>query len=137
MKIAFKKAFIGFLSISPLLLGTIGLVGLMQTFITTKMIKSLFGYGNVTDTLMGTLAGGISVGQGIISYVIADELKTQGVSLFALSAFILSWVTLGVAQLPAEASMFGLKFTIIRNILSLLFTLLISYLTVVTLGLVG
>lgn len=137
MKIAFKKAFMGFLSMSPLLLGTIGLVGLMQTFITPAMIKLLFGYGSVTDTLMGTFAGGISVGQGIISYVIAEELKTQGVTLFALSAFILSWVTIGVAQLPAEASMLGLKFTIIRNILSLLFTLLISYLTVMTLGLLG
>lgn len=130
---AFKKALLGFLSMSPMLLGVIGLVGLMQIYITPDMIKSLFGYGDFTDILLATFAGAVSVGQGIISYVIAGELLEQGVSLFALSAFVLSWVTLGIVQLPAEASMFGLRFTIIRNTLALFITMLVSYFTVITL----
>jgi len=135
MNEAFKKALLGFFSMSPLLLGTIGLVGLMQVYVTPEMIKTLFGYDSFSDTLIATFVGGISVGQGIISYVIAGELQEQGVSLFALAAFILSWVTLGFVQLPAEAAMLGMRFTIIRNLLALFGTIAVSYLTVLTLGL--
>ena len=130
---AFKKAIIGFISLSPMLLAVIGLVGLMQIYITPEMIKTLFGYSDFTDTLIATFVGGISVGQGIISYVIAEELLAQGVSLFALSAFVLSWVTLGFIQLPAEASVLGVHFTLIRNALALISTLLVSYLSILTL----
>jgi len=132
---AIQKALLGFITMLPMLFGVIGLVGLMQTYITPDMIKSLFGYGDISDTLLATFAGAISVGQGIIAYVIAGELQEQGVSLFALSAFVLSWVTLGVAQLPAEASMFGLRFTLLRNLLALLGTICVAYLSVVILGL--
>lgn len=137
MKEAFKKALLGFFAMSPLLLGVIGLVGLIQVYITPEIIKSLFGHDNFSDTLIATLIGGISVGQSMISYLIAGELLDQGVSLFAATAFILSWVTLGVIQLPAEAAVFGLKFTILRNILALFGTITVSYLTVVTLGVLG
>jgi uncharacterized membrane protein YraQ (UPF0718 family) len=132
---AFKKALLGFLSMTPLLLGTVGLVGLMQAYITPDMLHYLFGHGDIVDTLLATIAGGLSVGQGVVSYVIAGELKDQGVSLFALSAFILSWVTLGVAQLPAEASVLGVRFTVLRNVITFFATLLVSYFTVVTLEL--
>lgn len=135
MNEAFKKALLGFLSMIPLLLGTIGLVGLMQVYVTPEMIKTLFGYNNFSDTLIATFVGGISVGQGIISYVIAGELQEQGVSTFALAAFVLSWVTLGFVQLPAEATMLGLRFSILRNLLALLSTIAVSYFTVLTLGL--
>lgn len=127
---ALQKALLGFITMLPMLFGVIGLVGLMQTYVTPDMIKSLFGYGNISDTLLATFAGAVSVGQGIIAYVIAGELQEQGVSLFALSAFVLSWVTLGLVQLPAEASMFGLRFTVLRNLLALFGTVFVSYLSV-------
>jgi len=62
------------------------------------------------------LAGAISMGQGMISYVLAEGLLEQGVSNYALSAFILAWITLGFVQIPAEASIFGLLFTIIMTL---------------------
>ena len=39
---------------------------------------------------------------------------------------------LGFVQLPAEASVFGVRFTFYRNILTLISTILVAYLTVVT-----
>ena len=74
------------------------------------------------------------MGQGMISYVVAEGLLEQGVSHYALSAFILTWITLGFVQLPAEASVFGLKFTFYRNVLTLLSTIIIAYATVLTVG---
>lgn len=134
LKKAFQKALISFVSIMPMLLAVLGLVGLMQTYVTPAQLSRFFGYGAVMDTLTGTIAGAISMGQGIISYVIAEGLMEQGVSLYAVSAFILAWVTLGFVQLPAEASVFGIRFTFYRNILTLISTILIAYATVFTIG---
>lgn len=134
-----KKAFINatksFISILPMIIAVTGLIGLFQVYVTAEMLSNLFGYSKFLDTLVGTLVGAISSGNGAISFVVAQGLQEQGVSLYALSAFILAWVTLGIIQLPAEASVFGVRFTVIRNILTLLSTILISYFTVITLGL--
>ncbi|HHD75871.1 MAG TPA: permease [Campylobacterales bacterium] len=118
----------------PMLLGVIGLIGMMQTYITPDMLSKLFGYGLLADIGTGTVMGAISSGNPAVSYIIADELLTQGVTLYAVSAFILSWVTLGIVQLPAEASVFGVRFTVYKNVLTLISTLLVAYFTVITLG---
>ena len=38
-----------------------------------------------------------------------------GVSLLAVTAFILTWVTVGVAMLPLEAKFLGKRFAVARN----------------------
>jgi len=118
---------------APLLLGVIGLVGLFQVLVTPKMLASLFQGNSLLDTLIGTLTGSIAAGNPIVSYLIGGELLGQGISLYAVSAFILSWVTLGFIQLPAEVEVFGGHFTLYRNILSFIFTMLIAVLTTLTL----
>ena len=122
--------------VMPMLIAIIGLVGLFETIITPQMLHSLFSGSALKDTLIGTLAGGVSVGQPFLSYIIGGELLQEGVSLYAVTAFILSFVTLGVIQLPLEFSLFGARFTIMRNLLSLLFALLISWVTVAIYGLI-
>lgn len=132
-KEAFTKALRSLLTLMPMLLAVIGLVGLFQTFVTPQMLRTLFGVSPLIDTLLGTVIGGISIGQPVISYIIGGELLQEGVSLFAVSAFILAWVTLGILQLPLEASLFGRRFTVIRNLLSFLFAMLIGFATALTL----
>ncbi len=133
-----KKAFINsvrnFISTLPMIIAITGLIGLFQTYITPSMLSNLFGFSDISDTLIGTFTGAISSGNGAVSYVVAQGLQDQGVSFYALSAFILAWVTLGFVQIPAEASIFGIRFTIIRNILALISTIVISYLAVITTG---
>ncbi len=127
------KALKSFISIIPMLLGVILLVGLFQTYITPDMLTKLFGYSIVTDVLSGTLFGAISSGNPVMSYIIGDELLNNGVTLFAITAFILSWVTLGIVQLPAEASVFGMKFTVYKNLLTLISTIFVAICAVLTL----
>ncbi|MEA3499357.1 MAG: permease [Campylobacterota bacterium] len=133
IKKAFKKALNNFLSMTPMLLGVIGLVGIMQTFVTSDMLSNLFGYTVVTDLFTGTFIGAISSGNPAISYIISEGLLAEGVSLYAVSAFILGWVTLGIVQLPAEVSVFGYRFAFYKNLFTLLSTLMVAFLTVVTL----
>lgn len=134
---AIKKSFKNFLSLSPMILGIIGLVGIFKAFITPQMLSSLFVKNAFYDTFIGLLAGAVAVGQAIISYILGGELLKDGVSMYGVSAFILAWVTLGIVQLPLEASVLGIKFTILRNILAAIFTFIISVATVWTLGMIG
>jgi uncharacterized membrane protein YraQ (UPF0718 family) len=58
----------------------------------------------------------------------------EGASFYGVTAFILAFVTLGVVQLPLEFSIFGLRFTLLRNLLSLLFAFFLSWAIAFTLG---
>ena len=124
-----KKASVRMLSMLPMILAIVGLVGLFQGFVTREMLGSLFGGNPVTDTLIGLFAGAIAVGQAMISYILGGELLGQGISLYAVSAFILAWVTLGVVQLPMEIEVFGGRFVLYRNILAIISTLAVAIIT--------
>jgi len=116
-----------------MLISIILLSGLFEVFITPEMLSSLFSGHAFYDTLIGTISGGVSVGQPFISYLIGGELLDNGMSYYAVTAFILSWVTLGVVQLPYEYSLFGGRFTLTRNLLAFIFVFFISFATVQTL----
>ncbi len=127
-----QKSSLSFLAMAPLLLATIGLVGIFQILVTPKMLASLFQGDPLFDTLLGTLTGAIAVGNPIVSYLIGGELLNQGISLYAVSAFLLSWITLGFTQLPAEVEVFGGRFTLYRNILAFIFAMITAVLTTIT-----
>jgi len=131
----FKKALMGLVFLLPMIMGVMLLVGLFEIFVTQKMLLSIFTSNPIKDTLIGTLSGAVAVGQAIVSYIIGGELLKDGISMYAVSAFILAWVTLGFVQLPAESSVFGFKFTVYRNILSFVFTVIVAIATVFTLNL--
>ena len=134
LKTAARNTLRTLLMVLPMLLAVIGLMGLFETLVTPEMIHSIFRGSAWADTILGTFAGAISVGQPFLSYAIGGELLNEGVSLYAVTAFILSFVTLGLVQLPLEWSLFGVRFTLLRNLLSFLFAIVISVLTVTILG---
>ncbi|MCK5027534.1 MAG: hypothetical protein KAS07_03885, partial [Candidatus Pacebacteria bacterium] len=70
------------------------------------------------------------------SYILAGEFLAQGVSKLAATAFILTWVTVGLIQLPVESLVFGKKFAIARNVASFVTAIVIAVLTVATLSLI-
>ncbi len=132
MKKAFIKSFLSFISLSPIILGIIGLVAIFQTFVNLKSISHFFKHGAFLNVITGTFFGAIGSGNGVIGYVIADGFQKQGIGDYALISFILAWTTLSIVNLPAEASVFGVKFTTYRNILTLFCTIIISFLSVWT-----
>ena len=124
-------------AVTPMLLAVIGLVGIFKTFITPQMLHALFDGSPLHDMLIGLGIGGVSVGQPFLSYFIGGELLDEGATFYGVTAFILSFVTLGVVQLPMEFSIFGFKFALLRNILSLLFAFILSWAIAFTLGAVS
>ena len=132
IKDAFNKSLKGFLSMLPMLLAILLLLGIFDVYITKDIMLSFFISNNFIDTITGTLLGGVLTGNPMISYILGGELTDAGVSLYAVTAFILSWVTIGLVQLPAEVEIFGLRFTFYRTLFTFITTILVSLCTVST-----
>ncbi|HHE54334.1 MAG TPA: hypothetical protein ENL21_01030 [Caldithrix abyssi] len=61
----------------------------------------------------------------------------DGVSLYAVTAFLVTWVTIGVVQFPAEVAFLGKSFAVKRNFLSFVLSFLVAIATVITLKILG
>lgn len=121
------------LNMLPIILGVVFLIGLVNTFFLKEFTSSIFQGNYALDSLMGACLGSIFAGNPINSYLIGNELQEYGVSLFTVTALIVSWVNVGIIQLPAETAAFGLKFALIRNIASFCLSIVIAICTVFTL----
>jgi len=108
------------------------LIGLFNSFISKELLTSIFSGNTLPDILWGAGFGSILAGNPINSYVIGGELIEHGVSLFAVTAFIIAWVTVGLVQLPAEMAALGKKFALTRNVLCFVLSMAISIFTVLT-----
>lgn len=119
---------------TPSFLGILLLIALMNNIVPENFYKKIFTGHDILDSLTGSAFGSIAAGNPVNSYVLGGELLEQGVSLMAITAFILSWVTVGIIQLPAESIMLGKKFAITRNIFSFFSAIIIAMLVVYTLS---
>ena len=111
-------------------------MGLAITAIPKEFYAAVFSGNKFLDPLIGAVLGSVLGGNPITSYILGGELLKQGVSLLAVIAFLLTWVTVGVIQLPAESLMLGRKFAIIRNSVSFLTAIVMAVLVVVTLAII-
>ena len=132
-----KKTTSMFLGVLPVILGVLLLTGLLAELLPAEVAAEWFGNNDYLDALIGAVAGSISAGHPLSSYVLGGELLTKGVSMVAVTAFLVSWVTVGSIQLPAEGVMLGWRFALLRNLVSFLFSILIAVLTVATLEWLG
>jgi uncharacterized membrane protein YraQ (UPF0718 family) len=134
---SFTKAAKGIFSMLPVIAGVILLLGLFKTFVTEEMITALFRGVFFIDGLIGSLLGSILTGNAITSYLIGHELLSKQVSLFAVTAFMVSWVTVGFVQLPAEMTALGKRFSLLRNAVSFLLSFVVAGLVTFTMELIA
>lgn len=102
-----------------------------------EFYPKIFTGNFLLDPIIGALAGSIAFGIPITAYITGGELLTAGVSLLAVTAFILAWTTVGVAMLPLEIKFLGKKFAIWRNVVTFILSIIIAILTYSVLGVIG
>jgi len=136
MKNAFVKTFNNFKQSFPIIIGILLLLGLAITAVPKEFYAAIFTGNKFIDPALGALLGSVLAGNPLTSYVLGGEFLKQGVSLLAVTAFILAWVTVGMIQLPAESLMLGKRFAIVRNAVSFLMAIAIAVLTIVTLSII-
>ena len=75
------------------------------------------------DSLIGSTIGSLLAGNPINGYIIANGFIGHSSYAFIIS-FLISWVLVGMAQLPLEIELFGKNFAITRNIIGFLLSVL-------------
>jgi len=133
MKKSAFKSVRGLWNAFPMIFGTILLVSLISTIIPESVYMIIFSKNSFLDSFVGSIIGSISAGNPITSYIFGGEMLGQGVSLVAVTAFLVSWVTVGLIQLPAESVILGKKFTLLRNSAAFLFSVIVAVLTILIL----
>jgi uncharacterized membrane protein YraQ (UPF0718 family) len=131
LKQSASKTLKSFSKIIPIIFGMILLISLVSNLIPKSFYSHIFRDHFLFDAILGSVIGSISTGPPITSYILGGEFLKEGVSLIAVTAFMVAWVTVGVIQLPAESIILGIKFAIVRNITSFIFSIVVAIITVV------
>lgn len=132
LKESIKKTLQIFETILPMMVGILLLINLLNIFLR-DYYTNVFTGNVLIDPLIGAIAGSLSFGIPITSYIVGGELLLAGVSLLAVTAFIMAWTTVGVAMLPLEASFLGKRFALVRNSVNFIFSIIIGILVSYTL----
>ncbi|MBN2459250.1 hypothetical protein JXB28_03110 [Candidatus Woesearchaeota archaeon] len=119
----------------PVLIGVLLLLSLASALIPKSIYSSLFSKNIFLDSIIGSGLGSILAGNPITSYIIGGEFLKQGISLAAVTAFIVAWVTVGLVHLPAEIMLLGKKFAITRNLTAFVLTVIVALITASIVGL--
>jgi len=134
---ALARTLRAFAQMLPILLGMLLLTSLIFAWLPRTQLLALFGRHALLDVLLGAVLGSVAMGHPLAGYILGGELLAGGVSLIAVTALIVSWVTVGVVQLPAEALLLGRRFALTRNLLCFFSAIAIAYLTVGVMRLLG
>lgn len=137
LETSLRKSARTFVNLLPIIVGMLLLTSLVVTLFPDQVSAGLFAGNDAQDALIGASLGSVAAGHPLASYLLGGELLRSGVSLVAVTALIVSWVTVGIVQLPAEALMLGTRFAIYRNAICFLSAVAIGVLCVSTLRLVG
>lgn len=126
-----------FVNVLPIIIGMLLATSLAITLLPNQISAGLFGHGELSDTVLGAAIGSVSAGHPLASYLLGGALLDGGVGVAAVTALLVTWVTVGLVQLPAEALMLGWRFALWRNLVSFLAAIVIALLTAQTLRLLG
>jgi predicted Fe-Mo cluster-binding NifX family protein len=127
---ALRKTIKQYSTLIPMLTGVILLTGLFKAFISKELLLTMFSGSMIQNTFAGAFIGSLLSGNPINSYVIGEAFLEMGVDFFGVTAMMLTWVTVWLVQMPVEISVFGTRFTLIRNVAAFLVAIPASILIV-------
>jgi len=130
LKQANKKALKGFLGVLPIIFGMLLIVSMINTLVPKSLYSRVFSGNIISDSFVGALLGSILTGNPVSAYILGDGFLKNGVGLIAVTAFLTSWTTVGLIQLPAESMVLGKKFAIYRNISAFAMSIVTAIITV-------
>jgi uncharacterized membrane protein YraQ (UPF0718 family) len=123
LKIAWKK----FIAILPAFLTMLILVSIVLFIVPDAMISQYLGNeSRFIGIICASSFGSITLMPGFVAYPLCGILLKKGVSYMVLAAFTTTLMMVGILTYPVEKEYFGVKVTIIRNVVSFFIALLIA-----------
>jgi len=127
-KLGLKKGIKMFLNLLPAMLNILILVSICLYLIPESyIIKTLGKDSGFLGFMIAGIIGSIALIPGFISYPLAAILIKGGVSYKIIAVFITTLMMVGIMTLPIEIKFFGLRVSIIRNVICFIGALLIGF----------
>ena len=131
VKIAVKR----FINVLPAFLTMLILVSVVLFLIPDKTISSYLGNNNkFIGVILASFFGSITLMPGFIALPLCGILLKKGVPYMVLSAFTTTLMMVGVLTYPIEKEYFGIKVTVIRNVISFFVALTVALMTGILFG---
>jgi uncharacterized membrane protein YraQ (UPF0718 family) len=119
---ALKMALRSFIGMLPMILTVVILIGLLLGFVSREMIGKILGAeSGILGVLVAVGLGSILHIPSLVSFPLAASLLEGGAAAGTVAAFITSLTMIGAVTFPLEVREMGLRFTVMRNGLGLLF----------------
>lgn len=132
---AIKISFVKFKKIFPTFITMLILVSTILFLFPDEVISSYLGNSNkFISVLLASFIGSITLMPGFVAFPLCGILLTKGVPYMVLSAFTTTLMMVGIITFPIEKEYFGVKVTIIRNIISLFIALIVAVITGIFFG---
>ncbi len=122
-----KKGAKQFINILPTLLSVIILISIVLYFVTDEVLMQYLGAdAGIGAYFSAGMIGAVAILPGFIAYPLAAILVKSGVSLSVIAVFITTLKMVGFMTIPIEKRYFGLKVSLMRNVLSFVGALLVG-----------
>lgn len=122
-----KKGIFLFLKILPTLLSIIITISIVLFLTPDEFLLNYLGNeAGISGYIFAALIGSISLIPGFIAYPLAGILMQNGVGYPVIAVFITTLMMVGILTIPLEKKYFGLKVTIVRNILNFIGALIVG-----------
>ena len=119
-----------FIKIFPTFIAMLILVSIILFLFPDEVISSyLNNSSKFISVLLASFIGSITLMPGFVAFPLCGILLNKGVPYMVLSAFATTLMMVGIVTFPIEKEYFGVKVTIIRNIISFFIALIIAIIT--------
>jgi uncharacterized membrane protein YraQ (UPF0718 family) len=114
------------MQIFPKIAGALILAGFVQVLLPRQVVMQLIGEGaGFRGIVIATFAGMLTPGGPIVSFPLISALYSMGAAVSTLIAYLISWELMGMQRILIwEIPLMGVKFTVLRVSVSLLFPLI-------------
>lgn len=124
-----------FLKISSAFLTMLIFVSLILFLVPDEVILNYLGNNSkFVSVLLASFIGSITIMPGFVAFPLCGVLLTKGVPYMVLSAFTTTLMMVGIITFPIEKEYFGVKVTIIRNIIGFFIALTVAVMTGIFFG---
>jgi uncharacterized membrane protein YraQ (UPF0718 family) len=126
-KKSLKIALSSFIKTMPAIIIIIVFIGFLLGFVHQDLISKVVGeQAGFLGILVTAVIGSVLFIPAIIAFPLSASLLNGGASIMSVAAFITTLTMVGIVTLPLELKELGRKMTILRNIFSFLFAIVIA-----------
>lgn len=124
---ALKKGWTSFEAILPTVLCVMAVVGISLSVIDESLIAKVIGPGSgALGIIVSILIGSITMMAGFIAFPLGNTLMLRGAGVAQVGAFISALMLVGFLTIPLESKYWGMKTTILRNVLGIVVSFMVA-----------